>query len=847
MIVEAGRKHLAASIARIAMVNLRMVVEPIEADYVIADQLLGIAREIDPESHDLIRQQMQAAFLSGNESKALDLSSQALRLDPADSVIQLRRITAAIGRNNQTIEDRIKVIDQFLADRRIDDAIKSRLSLDAALLVRERGDERGFLERLSRATSLDSSNKAAAYLAATYVLDRLEDPQARVDARINLLMADPADPQVQMDLARELAFHGAFVSAQRFHNNALAILAASDIAPSVDPTFEREALRWQVEGPGAVVATMDEVLRTLQARQAAAIDDRKRRNIPFDDITPPEDVRLTPELARIGLIAAYAFGDQAAFEGARQRLVGDLVKRLEKLANPLTAEGLDDKQRQEVGLDIAMFLQTTRIAVGLDPDSVQRDIDSSPALAEKFPDRVNQLRTWVKLRKGEQDPKLLEEALAEFAAWPDPNPFMEFGHGNALEKLGRTAEAIQQYRRAASMFPLDIYGAWARTRAVKLGDPKDTELGTAIDRRVARQVPDWVDRMVARPQDFINVTASAVSGGETVVDPIVLRLTVRNLSPIPLSIGPDATISSSFLLAPRAEMRQDGLDGRVVPEVIELDRRLRLMPREELVVDVRPDLAQTGWTLEALCTRSVRMRFRVIQAFQPDMQRGGFRTRALGQIVETGPLTRRPLPEAALGAERFPKAIADAPANTLFRLAASIRGTILLPVFGGPGLVGPGVPADQPGLSAAELGPIAASLVERYPGLEPAHRAHLAALIPPARLAPGLEAFDEAVRADADPVVTAIALVTRVTEPDDAMLKAGLESSDERIRTICTALLPVLQRQDTTYARIDAATLSARVQAATPAPASAAATPAPAAAPSTPPEPAAPATPDVQK
>jgi len=59
---------------------------------------------------------------------------------------------------------------------------------------------------------------------------------------------------------------------------------------------------------------------------------------------------------------------------------------------------------------------------------------------------------------------------------------------------------------------------------------------------------------------------------------------VTNQSPIPLALGSDRPISSRFVLLPK--MDQVSLEAMIRPEVVDLDRRLRLMPQESITVDV---------------------------------------------------------------------------------------------------------------------------------------------------------------------------------------------------------------------------------------------------------------------
>ena len=92
----------------------------------------------------------------------------SIKSESDDTVSQLRLIAASIAtRNTQNADDRLKVYEQFLSGpgrAQFDESIRSRLCWDAALLLRERGDEKGFVEKLKQSIQLDRTNKEAAAL-----------------------------------------------------------------------------------------------------------------------------------------------------------------------------------------------------------------------------------------------------------------------------------------------------------------------------------------------------------------------------------------------------------------------------------------------------------------------------------------------------------------------------------------------------------------------------------------------------------------------------------------------------------------------------------------------------------
>lgn len=369
--------HLARTLVRLALLDLRLASSPDESDYRAASIMLGFARELSPNDVELLRRQAEAAYNSGDEDLALDLTRQIVARDPADTVAQLRLITALIGRNAQNADERLKLYERYLQETRLDVSVRSRLALDAALLRRENGDEAGFLKLLAQATSLDSTHKEAAAVAATYVADRRSDPIERFDALTNLLKADPLDPNVHMALARELAFHGAFRSARRFHNIGAGLLSLSG-GSTGNLSREMHALRWHTNGPAATVAAISAEITQARSDAQREIDKAIKRKRSTDGLRKPSEIGIEPESSRLLLLAAESAGDEAMLKGTFDNLVTRMAEDISILQDPLKRGNVSEFEAQAAIIRSAIFLQSTRVVAGIQVDEAERDLANSP-------------------------------------------------------------------------------------------------------------------------------------------------------------------------------------------------------------------------------------------------------------------------------------------------------------------------------------------------------------------------------------------------------------------------------------------------------------------------------------
>ncbi|MEX2218877.1 MAG: hypothetical protein WD749_08960 [Phycisphaerales bacterium] len=811
---DPARELLARSITRLALLDLRGTAAPGPADYRAASLLLTMAHELAPGDPEMVRRAIEAAYAADDRAMVLELTRTLLRLDPADTIAQLRLLTASITTRAQNADDRLRAYEACLSgpdSAHFDAAIKSRLALDAALLLRERGDEKGFVARLTQAVQLDSTHKEAAALAATYYAERV--PQDRVGGMewlVVLLKADPVDPNVHMTIARELASAGAYAQAKRFHTNALRISYLTGGAVD-EMLLQGRVLQWYIEGPGAVVREINLELSVERDAAARQIRQRVEAKLPTDDITKPEEIRLSLPIASVAILTAQAAGEHASATAAMQEVTKTLNDTIPKIQEAVRQGRLNEAQGQAQLVELTLHLYSLRLWAGLQVDEVKADLEQAMRQMERMPEGFAPLTGWLKVRTGDA-----RGALADLEPIADASPMARLGVGAAFEQLGEKDRAIAEYRRVLRDYPLLLVGAWARARLLALGGGEEIEPARAALERIAAGVPGYVDRMIAAPREFLQLRTEVANAAPEAIDRVAVRVTIENLSDIPLALGADRPLSTRLLLAPRLDA---GLAGSPLnrPEIVDVNQRLRLMPRERLTATIWPDPGQGGWLMEAMANRTIRVRWRVIQGFRID-RAGGFQPGPMGVASETEAVVRRPLPEASLSPAALAAKVAGDPVEMLPRLAFVTRAFLLAPALEeiGPrrpeplkGELGDAPPPPQPPPAPDEFKVVADAFAARYASLPPVQRAILVATLPHARLAPVMAGFDQVVRGDADPLVQALVLVTRVSNAEDELLTRAAQSPDERVRALAGHLRARLAGSAPLYSRLSAADIRA--------------------------------------
>lgn len=785
-------EYAARSIARVALLDLRSRIHPTADDYVVAGNLLDVARVFAPRDAELLRGRIRAAWSAGEQDALESLTRELVLLDPTDTVAQLRLASSRV-RAAQTVEGRLAMYDRLIgsAGAAIDPAVRSRLALDAALLCRENNNFQGFADRLALALELDATNKDAASLAWQMFGPMMETPGERFELLLNLLMADPTDPNVHRSIATELALAGGFEQAQRFHNMALTLFTQADSPVADQLILESAVLRWQIEGPSAVVDTLNEQLGIMRQQAVMRIQQFQEARMPTESLPKPEEIMLAPQYNQMRLVAALMADDQDTIQAClvdMQSAYEAMVEEFQKRAGLSTEEEL-----RRGGAQLWQSLSQQLIAVAWANAQDESFSTWADQAAVSFPNGggpTKLLQAWTELRMG--DPAT---AVGLFEALDASVPLNRVGLGIALQEAGRIDEAVAVFSELSRDLPLSLSGVWARAqvRDATGNDPLATPTRETLV-GLASEVPGWVDQMVADARQFMAISAGLDRTLLGPTDRATLRIKLTNLAPIPLGVGGDRPINSRLMLSPRLQAGLLEEYARSSAEVVELDRRLRLLPGEAFEAELWPDQGMTGWLAEVSAVEAVRQMWRVLQGYRLDSQ-GVPEVGVLCLETETDRLVRAPLPLAHATGIELADALESAGVSNLVEILATVRARSLAPA------------ASEYSLSDDEVRRLASIAAARYESLPQVGRAMMLAVLPTRSAVPAMEAFDRVAMQESDPVLVPLVLGTRAVAADDPTLAASLDSDQEGVRTFAHALKSRLESAQMTYSRLPASVL----------------------------------------
>ncbi len=750
----------AARVARLAMMDLRASESPGPRDYALAARLFEVAESLDPSNPEYARRSAEAWWSTSRFDESYAATRRLVRLDPKDTVAQLRLITAGIGRL-QSVEERLAAYERFLGrdGASLDASIRSRLALDAALLSRERGDEAGYVSGIRRAATLDATNKDAALLLLRLGEETGVDPATRLELVSNLLLADPLDPQVHRRFVDELGSAGAFAPARRFHEIIRTLTLASQRYQTFALTIESAFLEFYIDGPEKPYEHVTKELAALRAERARELREREKLNIDAVGLAPPEEVRLPIEVEPWRLILALAQDDADAL----QAIIEDLAKTASTDSVVLTDRarrpaGMTDAQAFARARDESLIVQLWRLVTDLDTPRVPDRLDTSVLGLPEHDPSVCAGMALLAARAGRLE--LADEMLSRASG---TSFWFETAKAVVLEIKGDVPGAYAAYRLTASLYPFELPGVFAHVKAEQIGrahglspPPESVRLRARLA-QIADAVPTWVDAMAANPRSFevVSVQEDRLTAGAT--EPVRLRVSIRNVSQKALGLGAGRPISTRFLLVPSIEIAGRTFMSLSFPEVADLEQRLRLKPGEQVEAVIEPGLGVAGLVMETASGKPGRVRWRVVQGF---VQRGdGARVPGPACVeVNSGLITRSMLDEASLDRGELARRVAAAPEADLLPLLTGVRASIMA--------------GDRTEPTLEERRALAQAVATRYPSLSPLARALVLTIIPPSTEIPELADLDEVIARETDPSVLPVAIVARASSIDNPLLAA---------------------------------------------------------------------------
>lgn len=758
-------------LARLAIRNggeLLRQPEPTPRDFEVALRLAEWAAELAPDSADAWRSLAQvAAVTEGIDGEAAGRLREALaavcRLDPDDDSARLQLLTARID-EMPTAEARIAAYRTLLSEanrRAVGATVAARLAFDLALLLYRAGEVEACGEALALAVALDPAFPAATEMAAGFFRHRSGDPAAEAELFIAAVLANPSNPMPLRMLAGIALEEGAFAGARRL----LELLAAT--ASPQDPELDAivgdlAAALWGERRGEEALLVLDRRRREVEIR----LREQRRQEDPGGD--PGEIARLSVSLSppAASLAAVILSASEAPSAGEARDAAIMAIRR--------AAEAADGGPGGVPGLSAMLEAAVLHLWLGGDPAAVEPLRAQIPADAGVPEPLRRRFDGWLALRRGEAD-----AAIAVFESLGD-DPASRLGAALACEQLGRRSDAARGYLGLLRDDPSSPIGLWSRAQLERLlgREVPPGESAEAIERLLA-SMPETYDRLLLQRSKPVSLSLRPRRDRLEAFEPLVVEVEIFNNTDLPLAISPSGPIEPNLGLLATATVAQ--LDRPVAspPLVVSVARRLRLGPRERLVVPVDLSESPFGSVLDRTMLAGSTVQLRAILNMRP-VPGGALQPGPLGDKAESsqirvegarvgGPWVSETL--ASLRAATGPatrEELADLVLLAAVASAAETREETLPPGFDQVRAVWP-------------------RIRERWREIDPASRGFLLASIPMSE-SESLASLVAFALADPAPEVMLGILLGQVRGPDDPRLAAALRSGDPRVVAIAELL-----------------------------------------------------------
>jgi tetratricopeptide (TPR) repeat protein len=716
----------------------------------------------------------------GKPERAAPVRQEALaalaRIDPADDVVRLARIGDVINAH-PTADARVRAYETILDAKNrasIGAPAASRLAYQLASLESRIGNTELFARWLGDAVKTDPSYPAAAQAAAGFFRMRVSDPAADVELLSIAIEANPRDLSTWSALITVLLDGAAFEGAERVARLAIAV-AEGERRPETVYSFTGD-LATALWGTGQ----RDAALRQLELRMGT-LTEEYRRAVAYRDpsITLERLDREFPPLPSTLAIAMLGLRQATGNTAEVASLVDRSIRGSDAEVRRAERRGESD---QTIG-SLELQKATTVLLFGADVSGVPAMLEAAArrgVVVGAAKVRFDAMLAW---RQGK-----LDEAIAALAPIRTEDSLARYVYASALLEKKRTQDAAQELRALAQDAVGTSIGLLALDKlAQALGQDvlrtsqlskEIADRAEALEAALTRSLPTTLDRLVESPMRALVVDLKTNAATVSAYEPLSFSMRLRNNSQLPLAIGPDCPISGKIMLRTRVSRAGQTSTPDLPPQPILIDRRLRLMPGEELKVDIDAELTTVGLFLNLAPLEAHAINVGVVT--NPAPATSNMAPGFLGTVTNAPPLMSKgvAVTEAWIR-EGLEMAKSPTSADAVVRMALLAHACAR--------------PEGMPEPTRGEIGAIWTTIADGWKSLPAQARAWVLAVLP--KDTPAMAPLLDAARADQSPEVLTTWLISRVVDPTDPMLDVGRRSGDPTLAMFADATAWVLNRR----------------------------------------------------
>jgi tetratricopeptide (TPR) repeat protein len=549
-----------------------------KANWRQALELLKAAVRLDPDEARYARLLVEAQLRNGDASGAAEALKAYRVLRPDDRVAQVQLIDLYVGRI-ETADAKLKYLQLLLGDESLPAAVRSHVAVHAARVqwASLRHSEADKL--LEEALKLNPLNMDA--LQMRYDTSDSATITQRVATLLAMLKSNPGQPRTAEALAEELADAGLVDLSTDWYRRSASLLVALNQPMSPAFAVNYAAELYMAEQPQLAESMIGGLLKAfpadmnglyiamLSARQSGEQDKLKQYS---DQIVNAAMNRLATTLAA----ADKTTPTTRPLDAPPPPLPSDLATQAK------TMKKADAPQRDDY-ISALGDLAWIELYFKDDAPAANQAIDALKVLLPPQSVTLARLEGWQLLVN-----KKYAEAKVKLSATADSDPLSALGVIRAeIADQKENSQAKADAVKLLSANPSGLLGAFVWDGVRNLGVKRATSQATdGVHAQIDQFSRDWL-KILDQPQRFYNLRFDPIQVGHEYNEPMIARVTVRNISDQDLTIGEDGVIHPDLWID--AQLR--GLHQQAMPAVAyaRLGDRLILHPGESITRRVRVD------------------------------------------------------------------------------------------------------------------------------------------------------------------------------------------------------------------------------------------------------------------
>lgn len=498
-----------------------------------AAALIEAATRLAPDEPRYARYLVEAATRAGDAQTAIRALNDYKRLRPDDEFAQVELIDAYLGRMERSdakLDYLTRIID---AEKLVSNSVRAVAAIRAAQVHAERLENEPAHALIDKAIQLDPLNLEARRIQFT--TRPPEKPEDRVATLLAMLRSNPSQPNIGIAIARELADAGLVQRSLEWFGVALDLHRKMGLAPPQDVGLDYAA----------------ELLLAGDARGAGTVADLMVQTNPDD---------LNAWLFK--LILAKTSGEQAKLDAAihqthvalsnRAQMIrkatGDATATTRPIASPEpvtfpdpTAELqrlVNENHREYVTnfAELAAAIAWEKIYFEQKPAEAAPWIRMLEGVMSPNDDVLIRLQGWARLVAGNKD-----DARSKLQPAFDRDPIAAAGVVLATDDEVKSLDMARQVlaRKPSGLTGALLLDALSKKKLRVTPGPA----APAIEKNLAEFPRDWM-HILEQAQAFYSLRLEPQAGGVGVQvgEPVLVKVTIQNISDFDITIGPEGVI-----------------------------------------------------------------------------------------------------------------------------------------------------------------------------------------------------------------------------------------------------------------------------------------------------------------